>query len=500
MDQEIAGVVETVNGLAKDIAQLNQDIRVATAQGQSPNSLLDQRDRLVNELATYVDIDSASLLNGSDPIVAAGGALIISEVTTELSVQISITGRLQLSSSTGQHGIEVRGGKLGGLIESSQAVDSGIGADFDEWVRALVREIDTIQATGISLKGPVAALAGHRQITGVDVPLSEADSLFALQSGELSITVTDPTGQRRTTTISVDVTRDSLQDVVAKIDALNGITASIADTGTVALNAAPGFTFDFSGRTDQQPASQSISGTATPTVSGTFLGDKNTTWNVEVVHGGEIGVSSEVTLRVTDVSTGQVIGDFNLGQGYPANQAVEIADGVSLTLAPGTLNTGDTFAIRVISQPDETGLLANLGLQSFFAGNSLDSLSVHPDIAREPGNLAASRSGTPGEGRQLDRLIELRSRGLFSGGVESVEERLASITGLSGVLVASAQLEIDQRGARQLQLENARDAVSGVDPNEELLEMLQYQRAFQAASRFVTSIDETLDDLMRLIG
>ena len=100
----------------------------------------------------------------------------------------------------------------------------------------------------------------------------------------------------------------------------------------------------------------------------------------------------------------------------------------------------------------------------------------------------------------MDRYIDLRNRGLFSFGAESVEERLATLTGLSGVLVSNSQLEIDQRDSRQLQLENARDSVSGVDPNEELLEMLQFQRAFQAASRFVTSIDETLDDLLRLIG
>ena len=70
--------------------------------------------------------------------------------------------------------------------------------------------------------------------------------------------------------------------------------------------------------------------------------------------------------------------------------------------------------------------------------------------------------------------------------------------------MASSQLEIDQRDARLGQLQNAWDAVSGVDPNEELLEMLQYQRGFQAAAaaaaaRFVTAIDETLAELMRLI-
>ncbi len=134
-----------------------------------------------------------------------------------------------------------------------------------------------------------------------------------------------------------------------------------------------------------------------------------------------------------------------------------------------------------------------------FTGNRPDEFRLNPSIKQNPASISASRSGAFGEGRQLDRLIELRSRGLFALGSESVEERLVSITGLSGILVASSQLEIDQRDARLGQLQNAWDAVSGVDPNEELLEMLQYQRAFQAAARFVTAIDETLAELMRLI-
>ncbi len=498
--ESVSVTLDTVNKIAQDIADLNRDIRVATGRGHSTNSLLDQRDRMVNELATYVDIDPTSLLNGSDPLIAAGGALIISEVATTLGVHTGINGQLQLSSSTGQRGIAIRSGKLGGLIEASQSIDAGIGANYAAWAQTLIKEIDTIQATGLGLNGAAGALAGTRQILPVDGALSQAGSIFPLESGELSITVTNSTGQRQTTVVPIDVSTDSLRDVVDRIDAISGLSASIAASGTVALHAVPGFTFDFAGRPDQQPISASITGSATPTVSGTFLGANNTTWNAEVITGGEIGVSSDVVVRVTDANTGQVLGDFNFGAGYPANQAVEISDGINLTLTPGVLNAGDEFSMRVTSQPDETGLLASLGLNTLFSGNSLRDLSVAAQIDADPAALAASRSGAIGEGRQLDRIIDLRSQGLFDGGAESLEERLASLTGLSGILSSSAQLEIDQRDAQQLQLENARDSVSGVDPNEELLEMLQYQRAFQAASRFVSSVDQTLDDLMRLIG
>lgn len=496
---QISEVIDSVNTLAESISRINRQIRISAARGQSDNVLLDQRDKLVNELATYVDIDPTSRVNGSDPIIAAGGALHIGEGYSTLSADIGPDGRIELYSSTGLRGFDVRGGKLGGLIDSSRAVQFGIGADFQNWATQFVREVDTIQATGTGLDGPVSALAGQRRLVDPDLPLASAEGLFALTSGELSITVTDASEQRTTTYIPVDAATDSLRDVVDRLDAVAGVSADIADDGTVSLQADSGFAFDFSGQPDQSPTTSSIAGSATPTVSGRFQGSQNSTLNLEVISGGQIGVTSDLVVRISDSETGRIVGDIDFGLGYPANGTVPLTDGIQLAISPGTLNTGDSFTIRTTGQPDETGLLAALGLGTLFAGNSLENLRLNADVV-DAEATESSGPGVFGDSRQLDRLADLRTRPIYSPGMESIEERLASITGLSGILVASQQSELGMREARQLQLENARDSVSGVDPNEELLEMLQYQRAFQAASRFVTSIDETLDDLMRLIG
>ena len=164
-------------------------------------------------------------------------------------------------------------------------------------------------------------MAGQRQITGCNVPLAGADSVFELTSGELTVTVTDPTGQRTTTPIAVDIQTDSLQDVVDRLNAVNGLNASLATNGTVALHANTDFSFDFAGLTDQQPIVQSVTGTAAPAISGTFLGSSNSTCQAEIITGGEVGVSADVVVvvRVTDTATGNVIGDFNFGLGYAAN-------------------------------------------------------------------------------------------------------------------------------------------------------------------------------------
>ncbi len=59
MDVSIRQGVERVNDIAKSIADLNRQITYTTIDGISnPNDLLDKRDQLVRELATYVDVEA----------------------------------------------------------------------------------------------------------------------------------------------------------------------------------------------------------------------------------------------------------------------------------------------------------------------------------------------------------------------------------------------------------------------------------------------------------
>ena len=47
-------------------------------------------------------------------------------------------------------------------------------------------------------------------------------------------------------------------------------------------------------------------------------------------------------------------------------------------------------------------------------------------------------------------------------------------------------------------LDSQIQALSGVSIDEESINMLAFQRQFQAAARFITAIDETIQQLLRL--
>ena len=54
--------------------------------------------------------------------------------------------------------------------------------------------------------------------------------------------------------------------------------------------------------------------------------------------------------------------------------------------------------------------------------------------------------------------------------------------------------------ASAVELDTGRDSISGVDLNDEAMNMIQYQKAYSAACRLMTAIDETLDRLINNTG
>ena len=60
--------------------------------------------------------------------------------------------------------------------------------------------------------------------------------------------------------------------------------------------------------------------------------------------------------------------------------------------------------------------------------------------------------------------------------------------------------KIEQQEALMVQIQNWRDSASGVDWNEELTNMIKYQKAFQSCSRCLTAMDECLDRLVNSTG
>src|SRR5574343_202300 len=84
---DLESSAKTVNGLAADIADLNQAIASVWALDQKPNDLLDQRDQLVSQLSQYMKVTTIQASDGSLGVFIAGGQrLVLGTQASELAV------------------------------------------------------------------------------------------------------------------------------------------------------------------------------------------------------------------------------------------------------------------------------------------------------------------------------------------------------------------------------------------------------------------------------
>jgi flagellar hook-associated protein 1 FlgK len=147
---------------------------------------------------------------------------------------------------------------------------------------------------------------------------------------------------------------------------------------------------------------------------------------------------------------------------------------------------------------DTSGALAALGINTFFTGEDSATIKVNAVIRGNPSLLAASAGHVAGGNGTARAIADLQNIALEELGGISLREywqkainELAVKTDAANAAVESSTL-VRESLAAQVQ------AVSGVSLDEESINLLTAQRQFQAAARFISVIDETLQTLLSL--
>lgn len=127
------------------------------------------------------------------------------------------------------------------------------------------------------------------------------------------------------------------------------------------------------------------------------------------------------------------------------------------------------------------------------------SFSVDPAFLEDGALLAfGGDGGDAGDTGNLEALIALEDAGIFDGGTRSGAAFLAALTGDVARDTAAAASSADQSTTALADLEALRQAVSGVNLDEEAVKMVEVQSAYQAAARVISTADEMLQTLMQL--
>jgi flagellar hook-associated protein 1 FlgK len=147
---------------------------------------------------------------------------------------------------------------------------------------------------------------------------------------------------------------------------------------------------------------------------------------------------------------------------------------------------------------DTSGGLAALGMNVFFTGSNASNIGVESNLAANPGRLAAGLSGAEGDGSNAGRIAALATASVPGLGNSIPGYWQATVAHLASSSAAAQNASLATHGVAQSLLAQ-RESVSGVNTDEEAVNLMRYQRSFQAAARYVSIVDELVNEMLSMV-
>ena len=304
MDAEL----KQVNLLTSQISALNQDIKRLVLSDRSPNDLLDQRDRLINQLSERMEV--RVLTNSTDKTVRIdlkGATLVSGNDYSTVERSTDAYGNMIVVFEGGGNRADPGSGILGAAEELSGEILPAAIEQMNDMISTLIQQINSAHATGLShtyqMEGHAAEvnLDPSNLLVNLDDSRQARDEInkFGIYEGFLpSYTDEDGTAVARNLTLNVYNTEDdvaqkytiryepgagtpasrSMADLVAAINTgvgggytvhpprpggITGVTAravSVSGGLNLQIEADSGYSIDFSQALDLEPVDQAWSG------------------------------------------------------------------------------------------------------------------------------------------------------------------------------------------------------------------------------------------------
>ena len=505
---DIKTTVKEVNNITKQVADLNVKI---TSLGLSslgtPGDLEDQRDVLLNDLSKLIDADvklsgdglTKNVTYGGREIVGGGTYLLLSTSTDVFTGDVSVTFK-----SDGVFAAPLNGG-LKGLVDFQ--VDVNVyKSELDKLAKAMIDEFNRVHSEGINFNGSFGSeIMGINGVSDSTVALNTPGLLsFTPSSGDIYVTVTDTSsGTVTKTKVSLDVATDSLDDLALALDGIANISSSVAVSGSnsfLKIDPDSGFTVDFSSSIDPNPDLTSFTG-ASVTMGGYYTGSDNDVYEFTVLGaGGTVGKTAGLQIEVTDLS-GTVLQTVEVGDNYVPGTTIDIVDGIKMTLSNGVISGGDDFSIDVLNDPDETNLLAALGVNSFFSGTSAKTIDLDSNIKKDPSSIAGASSNSLGDNTNLLRMADLEfkkvnDKDTLAG--RSFGEFLTETAAQIGSESNLSKITMDTERKAHESLKNLKEQIVGVSIDEELSNLLKFEHMYNASARFISVVNDSIDRILQI--
>ncbi len=564
LHKELEANLEQINSIAREIADLNDKIVTFKALGQKSNELLDERDLRLEELSALIDVRAIEKDNGAVEVIAGGRIILHDHRHFPLELQEDDhTGETGVIDSAGNR-ILPQGGELKGNLESYNEIVPKYQEYLDRLVYGLVVEVNQLHRQGYGMDGstgtdffapwgspmpgdiiidPHSLELGADEQTNITALAMSDDSLHQLFNGNYAIETVagydadsrllqDQHGEQAGPVYSQNGHR--LLEEVTILGGGEDINASIAFevsgidgedlflryeyrhltregevqhvTGIKRFTAGDENIFSMAG-SELELALQMED------VGNFMIGDK---FLVNTLAGGEGGGSYEAMV-LKDTDGNEVFGavleegafqgtsSFSFFQLNPLTGEHRLA---ALDVTVDTLLTEpDSEAIppRGVSAAFTVGPYEPQDMMTYIRG-AAQSFQVSAEIRENLDRIAASStwvdddSPEPGNGHNALKIAALREKRALGAGSATFHEYLQGFIADLGVEGQESERMGQNMKNVAKSMRERQDSISSVSMDDEMLNLIQFQHAYNAAARFLNTFDRMLEVLIMEVG
>ena len=500
----ITSTVASINSYTKQIGELNEDIIIAQSSTKQPaNDLLDQRDQLVSELNKLIAVTTTTNSDGSfNVFVGTGQQLVVGTLVSTMTAAPAADDptRIVVGLKTGAGSQElpeslVTGGSLGGLLNfRSESLDSAAN-ELGREAASLALTFNAQHKLGQDLQGN----AGIEYFT-LSKPTVLGSSTNAADSPNVSVTYSDPAfnGNFYTDLTGSDYRLDydgSALTLTRLSDNARWSGANVTALNTQLAADPQGFTLDsanFSGVAAGttyliQPTRNAISGL---TLNSSVITDNRLIAAAAPIRTEATGTNSgKATISAGSVSTGYT----PLTAGSP----------VTLTYNGTTKSFSGFPAVPVTVTSGKTTMTYAAGAPvPYTSGATISFAGINIEISGSPNtgdkfSIAKNSSGTT-DARNAALLGKLQTQNTMAGQTASYQTAYAALVSNIGNKTREISTTGDAQQALLDQATAARDAVSGVNTDEEAANLIVFQEAYQASAKVIEVASKLFDTLLAI--
>jgi flagellar hook-associated protein 1 FlgK len=419
---QIRNLVTEVNSLSDQINKLVDEIHAMEVVGKNPNDFLDQRDTLLSDLSSLIEIDTFKDNEGKlNAVLSANGKPLFNGVNNfQLTAVTNATGLYDVvwndvGGSTMTVTDDIRGGgELGGLLEVRDVDIVNYMGQVNSLASEIIIEVNKLHSNGAGLT-PFAAGATLTGTYMTPTTLSALDFASEIDYAQsFSIWVGDTNGQ-------------NMQEVQLNLQTLG------------------------------------LNGNSSMAALATAIRDE-----------------------IDRVTTG------GLGSYY-----------VDVTESSGALRfTADgthTFAFS----NDQSNILAALGINTFFTGDDASDMGMNSTIVNNSHLIAAGRVSALGEISRGDNsnalaITALSHQATMNTNTATFGEYYSGLVGTVGINIDEANNKLTHQEDLLDQLNTHLEAVAGVSIDEETINLMKFQKAFEAGARLINVAQEMMDTLLSI--